>query len=234
MSTSTYANKPVNRFGFLDRKQMSERFQTAVIRAINTTQVVCEHGLHAVENGIEHTPLHEHHQKLIHFKDDPTTRFLRHRPDSVLVDSVLKQTMLMDFKYSNTLLTPEKMKKVIKHPVDPDFNYSAAARNLLGIEANAYDMYKLMSLMGLRVVLFARASWREDDNSSGMFAEYVDRLVLINRHQPAKKSGGGSGTEIANLDLTSFRSFKDFLTQETSMSEHDISVVRHVINYNLL
>ncbi len=196
---------------FGQRLQLAARLEEPFIKAFN--ELCATHQV--IKYGIESTKLAEAHQH-IRFSQDETSKFIRFIPDSVLVSTgnAKKDTTLIEFKAAKRG-AGDGIFNILRRAcpnMDPPFGSRA---DVFNIEADAWFLYKKLHDIGVRVVIVAHASWRQDNP---LRAQYIDKIALCNIYDPNQGRGNeGSGTDIANVNLASFDLMPDFFNQQLNI-----------------
>lgn len=148
-----------------------------------------------------------------------TSKFVRFMPDFFLIDQSQPEHMyLLEYK---TTQTPRYSQKWITR-----IGREAGIPNLRGqdigqMEADAYDNYRLIQSIGVRVVILNYCAYHE----RLLLCDYVENINILHHDEVTTQTLQGSRTPYVNFDCNSMRSLDEFILQE-----HNLAVGKETYN----
>ena len=191
--------------GFGRRLQLASELEQAFIESFNA---VC-HPHVIVKFGIESTRLNTAQEHLRH-RYDPTSRFLRYMPDSVLIDTRHSDapSALVEFKVAATGIYSERFFAEMKAEC-PDMNPPfRTIQDVFGVEKEALDGYRGLEKLNVPVIVVGWAKFRSDNP---LRAQFANTIAICEKRDPNQGRGSaGSGTRLYNTNFASFDPVGDF------------------------
>ena len=215
--------------GFEQRIELADKFETSFIEAFNqncTTHKV-------IKYGIESTRLAEAHE-FIRLCQDETSKFIRYIPDSVLVsvDQNKRDTTLLEFKVAEKGIYSERFFRELSAQHCPNMEPPFASKeDVFNIEAEALNLYRKLTTIGVDVVVVAYAAYRSD---TPIRAQCIQDIVVCgDTYDPTQGQGSkGSGTHIANTNFASFVQLADLFREKLRIDPSIMQTVEDAIISN--
>ena len=191
-----------------EHRARSKEFEESFTAAFNDAS----HSHKILKFGIESTRLLQDHKLLRAAVPDPTARFIRFLPDSVLVGLKGGSTAaLLEFKQANTRLT-NRVFDLIRRQHDKLHQDEPAVKDkedLFPIDKVKLDAYQQLDRSGIRVVVLGWQAWRDAD-AADLRAQYAERIVTCHVYE-AQRPGKST---IANVHFGGFVPIQEFFEQE--------------------
>lgn len=176
--------------------------------------VISERLVH-VDYGAEHIVPNEVH-RLIRFVRTETIRHIRFAPDFFVVDRKYpERTYLLEYKCTQTpLYSSDRISMICRKSPRKDIN----ARDIGQWEAEAYENYKALSSLGIRVVILNYCAYHD----RSLVCDFIEKVTPIHRDRVRSNITAGSRTPFINFDLRSMRSLEEFLVDEHGFSMEQV------------
>ena len=169
-----------------------------------------------VKFGQEETSIAGIH-KLLRWRSDATSTFLRFLPDSVLVAKAQDESpsCLVEFKVAKTGIREDWFFANIKHQ-RPDLDPPLEEKeDVFGIELASIENYLKLEQIDVSVVVIGYASYA---TRSKLRAQYAHRIGICHTHDPSA-AGQGSGTTVGNTNYRSFEPLAEFFSREFGIDD---------------
>ena len=169
-----------------------------------------------VKFGQEETSIAGIHE-LLRWRRDPTSRFLRFLPDSVLVAKAQDKSpaYLVEFKVAKSGVREDWFFEKIKRE-RPDLDPPLEEReDVFGIELASLHNYLKLGQIDVTVVVIGYASYA---TTSKLRAQYAQRIGICHTHDPSA-AGQGSGTTMGNTNYRSFEPLAEFFSREFGIDD---------------
>ena len=210
---------------FEDRIEQSHQLEVPFIDVFNEA---CE-SHEIVKFGFETTQLRRLH-RYIRYAEDVSSHFVRYLPDSVLIKKnngavdTNPKTALIEFKVQNTLVRSDGFFARIQNDYGEHVEFPLSQKDqVFGTEKAAHDLYRLISSLGVIVVVVA---WQSP--TSRFRAQYVDKIVICNENIPGS-AGVGSGTPQYNTHIDSYIEADQFFEQEFGIDPQVLERIKQEI-----
>lgn len=150
-----------------------------------------------------------------------TARYIRFTPDFFVLDLENPENLyLLEYKCTRTpLCNPHRVSFLQRQAALLGMS-GLEAHDVGQWEASAYDNYQALRSIGIRVAVLNYCAY----HPRLLLCDFVDRAQVLYRSDVKTETLAGSRTPFVNLDLRTFRTLADFLTQEHSL-EYPLNVV---------